>query len=152
MLRDTFKQDLKDAQKSGDNSTRDTIRLIQAALKDRDIDARSKGNHDGIAEAEILSMLQSMIKSRNDSIAMYEQGGRVELAEREQAEIEVINRYLPTQMDEGEMSGAIDAVIADIGAETVKDMGKVMAALKDKYAGQMDFAKAAGAVKKRLCG
>ena len=131
--------------------TSSTLRLILAALKDRDIAARGKGNADGIGEAEILAMLQSMIKQRGESIALYEQGGRLDLAEREAQEIAVIETYLPAPLDDAESAEAVDQVIQEIGAESLKDMGRTMAALKERYAGRMDFAKVSAAVKERLC-
>lgn len=150
MLRTRLSEALKDALKSKDTRSTATLRLISAALKDRDIAARSKGNYDGINEDEILQMLQSMIKQRRESITLYEQGGRLELAQQEQEEIVVIERFLPKQMDQGEMTAAIDALVTELGATGVKDMGRVMTALREKYAGQMDFAKASGMVKARL--
>ena len=133
-----------------DETAVSTLRLIIAALKDRDIAARSKGNKDGISEDEIMSMLQSMIKQRHESVKMYERGGRDDLKDREAAEIRIIEGFLPKQLDETEMKAAIDGVMADVGATGIKDMGKVMGVLKDKYAGQMDFAKASGLVKEKL--
>jgi uncharacterized protein YqeY len=127
-----------------------TVRLIIAALKDRDIAARGKGNADGIGDDEIAQMLQSMIKSRRESIVLYEQGGRVELAEQEREEIAIIETFLPQQMSEAEVEAAIKAAIAEAGAKSIKDMGKVMAALKARHAGQMDFAKASAATKALL--
>jgi len=127
-----------------------TVRLILAALKDRDIAARGKGNVDGISEDEILGMLQSMIKQRRESITMYEQGGRLELAQQEVEEIEVIEKFLPEQMGEDEMSDAITALIAELEATNLKDMGRTMSALKERYAGKMDFGKARALVKSHL--
>lgn len=150
MLRTRLSEALKDALKSKDARSTATLRLISAALKDRDIAARSKGNYDGINEDEILQMLQSMIKQRRESITMYEQGGRLELAQQEQEEIVVIERFLPKQMEGAEIEAAIDALVAELGATGVKDMGRVMTALREKFAGQMDFAKASGMVKARL--
>lgn len=152
MLRNQITEALKTAMKGKDEIGLATVRLMQAALKDRDIAARSKGNMDGISDDEILSMLQSMIKQRRDSIAMYEQGDRPELAEREAKEIDVIETFLPEQMDDDAMGGAIDEVIGEMKAETMKDMGRVMAALKERYAGSMDFTKASGMVKAKLSG
>jgi uncharacterized protein YqeY len=127
-----------------------TIRLILAAMQDRDIAARSKGNWDGIGEDEVLSMLQSMIKQRRESIKMYEVGKRFDLVEREAAEIRIIETFLPVQLSEDEVRAAIDACIAETGALGVKDMGKVMAEMKARYAGQIDFSKASALVKDRL--
>ena len=126
------------------------MRLILAALKDRDIAARSKGNTTGITDDEVLQMLQSMVKQRRDSIAMYEQGGRLELAEREQQEIDVIQRYLPKQMTEDEIEQAVQDLIEEMNASGLKQMGAVMGELRDRYAGQMDFAKASPIVKQKL--
>lgn len=150
MLRSRLQDALKEAMRAKDQRAVATVRLIMAALKDRDIAARSKGQADGISDDEILSMLQSMIKQRRESIQLYEQGGRLELAEREGEEIEVIQRFLPRQMDEAEADAAIDAAIADLGAAGLKDMGRVMAALRERHAGQMDFGKASGVVKQKL--
>lgn len=129
-----------------------TIRLIMAAMKDRDIAARGKGNADGIADTEILSMMQSMIKQRQDSSKMYDDANRPELADRERAEILVIEKFLPAQMSQTDVVSAIDTIIADVGAEDIKGMGKVMAALKEQYAGQIDMAKAGGVVRGKLAG
>jgi uncharacterized protein YqeY len=152
MLRNTFTEHLKHAMIARDEVKTGTLRLIIAALKDRDIAARSKGNQDGITEDEILSMMQTMIKQRHESIKMYEQGNRPELAAREKAEIDVIQIYLPKQLSEDEVKAAIDGIIKSTGAAGVKDMGKVMAEMKAKYTGQMDFSKASGLVKERLTG
>lgn len=127
-----------------------TIRLILAALKDRDIAARGKGNHDGISDDEIRQMLQNMIHQRNESIALYEQGGRLELAQQEREEIHIIQSFLPQQLGEAEIERAARSVIAEVGATCIKDMGKTMAALKQRYAGQMDFSKASAVVKSLL--
>lgn len=148
--REEFSASLKDALKNKDKVAMATIRLITAALKDRDIAARGNGQPDGIGEAEILSMLQSMIKQRQDSSKMYDENDRPELADREREEIAVIEKFLPAQMSEDEVGAAIDEIIASVGAESIKDMGKVMGALKSKYAGQIDMAKAGGAVKAKL--
>lgn len=141
---------MKDAMKSKDQTALSTIRLISAALKDRDITARGQGNADGIDDSEILSMLQTMIKQRRESAKVYCDAGREELAEREEAEIEVIQAFLPQQLSDDEVSAAIDKIIADTGAACIKDMGKVMGALKSQYAGQIDMGKAGGAVKAKL--
>ena len=150
MLRDRIAESLKDAMKSKDDIGVASMRLIQAALKDRDIAARSKGNMDGISDDEILSMLQSMIKQRRDSIEMYEKGGRPELAEREAQEIDVIEGFLPEQMDDDAVAEIIETTIREMEASTMKDMGRVMGALKERHAGAMDFGKASGIVKARL--
>lgn len=150
MLRTTFPDRLKQAVMAKDELTTATLRLIIAALKDRDIAARSKGNWDGISEDEILGMLQTMIKQRQESIKMYEQGNRPELAAREAAEITVIQGFMPKQMTDAEVGAAIEAAIAATGAAGVKDMGKVMAEMKAKYTGQIDFSKASAQVKEKL--
>lgn len=151
-LRENFQTGLKEAMQKQDKMTLSTVRLISAALKDRDIAARSKGNTEGISDDEILAMLQTMIKQRRESIKMYEQGGRTELAEREAKEIEIIETFLPRQITGDEMTDAIDQVIDEESATSIKDMGKVMATLRDKYTGQMDFGQASACVKKRLIG
>ena len=150
MLRDTFQEKLKQAMHAKDDVAVSTLRLIIAAMKDRDIAARSKGNWDGIKEDEIMSMLQSMVKQRQDSIKMYEVGKRQDLADREAAEIRIIETFLPKQLSETEVRGLIDESIKAVGAAGLKDMGKVMAEMKAKYAGQLDFSKASGWVKERL--
>jgi len=150
MLRQQISDALKSAMKDKDKCTTSTLRLVLAALKDRDIADRSKGNMDGLNDDGILSLLQSMIKQRRESIAMYEKGGRMELAQGEAEEIAVIERFLPAQMSDDELKAAVAAAIEETGAESIKEMGKVMGALKQKYAGQMDFSKAGTAVKERL--
>ena len=135
---------------SKDKRTTSTVRLILAALKDRDIAARPRGVADGIGEDEIVQMLQSMIKQRRESIALYEQGARLELAQQEQEEIAIIEGFLPRQLSPAEMERAVDEVIAETGAQGLKDMGRVMAALKERHAGLMDFTKASALVKSRL--
>lgn len=152
MLRAQLNDALKEAMKAKEEVCVRTLRLILAALKDRDIAARSNGNQDGIGDDEILGMLQSMIKQRHDSIEMYKQGGREDLAENEGAEVEIITKFLPQQMSDDEVAEAVKAIIGETGAESIKDMGKVMGALKAKYAGQMDFGKASQAVKTTLAG
>ncbi|MBB3263707.1 hypothetical protein FHW79_001303 [Azospirillum sp. OGB3] len=150
MLRTRLNEALKQAMLAKNQRAVSTVRLILAALKDRDIAARSRGVTDGIDEAEILSMLQTMIKQRGESIKLYEQGGRLELAEQEREEITVIEGFLPKQMSEEEVAAAVKTVVDEIGATCIKDMGKVMAELKARYAGQMDFAKVSGTVKQQL--
>ncbi|PCI41130.1 MAG: glutamyl-tRNA amidotransferase [Rhodospirillaceae bacterium] len=152
MLRDQITETMKNAMRAKDTIPLATLRLILAAMKDRDIAARSKGNTVGITDDEILSMMQSMIKQRRDSIEMYEKGGRPELAEREALEITVIESFLPTQMGEGEVKAAVDAIMTELEATSMKDMGRVMAALKERFAGSMDFGKASGVVKAKICG
>lgn len=150
MLRQRLNESLKEAMKARDERAVSTLRLILAALKDRDICARGKGNNDGISEAEIQLMLQSMIKQRHESIDMYERGGRCELAEQERGEIVIIERFLPKQLDETEIASAVERAISDVQPSGVKDMGKVMAFLKQHYPGQMDFGKASGLLRGRL--
>jgi len=147
MLREKFKDELKTAMKARNERAVATLRLIQAALKDRDIAARGKGKLDGIDEAEILSMLQTMIKQRRESITHFEQGGRLELAQQEQEEIAIIESFLPKQMNDAEAEAAVRALIADIGAASIKDMGRTMTALRERFAGRIDFTKASALVK-----
>ena len=150
MLREQIKSALKEAMVAKDSHKVSTLRLIMAALKDRDIAARTQDKPDGIGDDEILSLLQSMVKQRRDSITMYENGGRLELAEQEASEIAIIEVFLPQQMSEEEITSAIDTLIEEMGASSLKDMGPTMKALRDKYAGQMDFGKASGILKARL--
>ncbi|MPZ32484.1 MAG: GatB/YqeY domain-containing protein [Rhodospirillales bacterium] len=152
MLRDNLNEALKEAMRARDMTTVGAVRLILAKLKEVDIAARTEASREGVADDRILSMLQGMIKQRNESVVLYEKGNRPELAEKEKAEIAVIERFLPKQMDEAAVAAAVAEAMASTGAKTVKDMGGVMAALKAKYAGQMDFAKASAAVKKALAG
>jgi uncharacterized protein len=152
MLRDNLAEALKEAMRARDMTTVGAVRLILAKLKEVDIAARTEASREGVADDRILSMLQGMIKQRNESVVLYEKGNRPELAEKEKAEIAVIERFLPKQMDEAAVAAAVAEAVASTGAKTVKDMGGVMAALKAKYAGQMDFAKASAAVKKTLAG
>ena len=147
-MREKITQDLKDAMKAGARAKVDTLRLINAALKDRDIEARGAGKT--LSEEDILVLLQKMIKSRQESLEIYEKAGRAELAEKERGEIEVISAYLPQQLTEGEVAEAVRAAIAEVGAASIKDMGKVVAALKAKYTGRMDFGRASAAVKTAL--
>jgi uncharacterized protein YqeY len=150
MLRDKLNEALKDAMRARDMASVGAIRLILAKLKEVDIAARTEASREGVADERILSMLQGMIKQRNESIVLYEKGNRPDLADKEKAEIAVIERFLPQQMDDAAVEAAVHDAVAAAGAKTVKDMGGVMAALKAKYAGQMDFAKASAAVKKAL--
>ncbi|MDD9878622.1 MAG: GatB/YqeY domain-containing protein [Magnetovibrio sp.] len=150
MLRTEINDAYKTAMKEKQALAVSTLRLIQAAIKDRDIAARSKGNLDGIDDDELLGLLQSMIKQRRDSIEAYEKGGRMELAQQEAEEIAVIERFLPEQMSEDAVGEAVAALIEELEATSLKDMGKVMGALKERFAGQMDFGKASAAVKERL--
>lgn len=152
MLRTRLNEALKEAMRAKNQRAIATLRLILAALKDRDIAARGRGVTDGIDDTEVLSMLQTMVKQRRESIQMYEQGGRLELAQQEQEEITVIEGFMPKQLDETETRAAIAALVEEMGATGIKDMGRVMAELRTRYAGQMDFAKASGYVRERLVG
>lgn len=150
MLRTRLTDALKTAMKDKDGMSTATLRLILAALKDRDIAQRGKGDKTTISDDEVLGMLQSMIKQRRESIALYEKGGRMELAQQEAEEIAVIEEFLPEQMGADEMAAVIDAIIGETEAASLKDMGRVMAALKESHAGSMDFSKASALVKERL--
>jgi uncharacterized protein len=150
MLREAFSERLKAAMRAKDARTLSTVRLVIAGLKDRDIAARGAGNPGGIADAEILRMLQGMVKQRRESIALYRQGNRPELAEQEEAEITVIESFLPRQMSDDEIAAAAKAAIADTGAASPRDMGRVMAALRERHAGVIDLARAGAAVKQLL--
>ncbi len=154
MVREQLKEALTTAMKAGEKRRVATLRLILAAIKDRDIAARSEGKNDGagdgVSDEEVLAILQKMIKQRRESITLYQEGGRLELAEQEQQEIAIIEEFLPEQIDADELAAAVAAVVAETGASSLKDMGGVMAQLKERYAGRMDFAKAAGQVKTLL--
>lgn len=150
--REEFSAALKEALKSKDEVAVATIRLIVAALKDRDINARGQGNANGIGEPEILSLLQSMVKQRQESSKIYRDASRPELADREESEIKVIERFLPKQLGEAEVRAIIDRVVAEQGVSDIRDMGKVMAVIKASYAGQIDMARASGMVKQKLAG
>jgi len=152
MLRVQISEALKSSMKAKEQRATSTLRLILAALEDRDIAARGKGGDDEISENERLGRLQKMIKQRHESIKFYEEGERPELAKEEAEEIEIIERFLPKRLDEKEMTDAISAVIDELGAANVKDTGRTMAALKQSYAGRMDFSKASTIVKQRLGG
>lgn len=150
MLRQRLNDDLKTAMKSRDQQGISTLRLILAALKDRDIAARPSGVTDGINEAEIVEMLQKMVRQRQESIALYKQGNRPELVAKEEGEIAVIERYLPQKMSAEETAAAIDQAIKDLDAKSIKDMGRIMAALKERHAGRMDFGQVGQLVKQKL--
>ena len=154
-MRERIQQAMKDAMKSGDKRRLSTLRLVTAAIKDRDIAARvdEKGQSTGkdrVEDSDILALLQKMIKQRRESVEIYKQGGREELAEQEAQEIAIIEEFLPQQMGEDEIRDAARAVVAELGATGLKDMGRVMGALKVKYTGQMDFSKASAMVKEAL--
>jgi len=138
---------LKHAMKARDPRATSTLRMVLAKLKDKDIEARVTGNSEGIDETAVLSVLQGMVKQRRESIALYQQGNRADLVQSESEEIAVIEQFLPKQLDEAAAKAAIAAVVADIGAAGIKDMGRTMAALKERYAGQMDFSRASALVK-----
>jgi len=149
MIRDDIKAALVSAMKAGDKDTTAAVRLIQAAVKNRDIELRtSEAKPDD--DALVTEVLQKMIKQRRESIALYEQGGRQELAENERKEVAVIEGFLPKQMSDDEANAAIDRIIAETGASSVKDMGRVMAKLKERHASELDMSKASGLVKARL--
>lgn len=147
MIRERLSNDLKEAIKAKESTRISTLRLILAAVKDRDIAARSEDTTDGVPDTEILAILGKMIKQRQESARIYEEAGRLDLAEQEVAETDVIGAYLPRQMSGAEIEAAVGAVIAETGAASVRDMGKVMGLLKTRYAGKMDFGVAGAAVK-----
>ena len=150
MLRQRLNDALKVAMKARDQRSVSTLRLVLAQLKDRDIAARPAGNASGIGEGEIEEMLLKMVKQRQESIVLYKQGNRPDLVQQEEEEIAVIERFMPKQLDEAEAAAAAEAAIAETGAQSIKEMGKVMAKLKERFAGRMDFAKAGALVKQRL--
>jgi len=145
MLRDTIAAQMKEAMKAGDKTRVGALRLIMAALKDREIEARGSGA--ALTPADEMALLAKMVKTRQESLTIYEQAGRADLASQERAEIAAINEFLPKQMDEAAVKAAAQAAIAEIGATSIKDMGRVIGALKAKYPGQMDFGKASAVVK-----
>ncbi len=149
MLRDDLQKTLKESMLARDTETTGAVRLIIAGMKEKDVEARGKGQEKA-SDADLLAMMQNMIKQRNDSIKMYNDGNRQDLAEKEAKEIKIIERFLPKQMSEAEVETAIKAAIAETGAQSMKDMGKIMGALKAKYVGQMDFGKANGVIKSLL--
>lgn len=151
-IRTTLTNAMKDAMRAKDELVLNTVRMIISKMKAEDIEARPKGNMDGISDGEILSLMQNMVKQRQESAKMYRDGGRPELAEKEEAEISVIEKFLPAQMSEAEVEAAVAGLIAATGAVGIKDMGKVMAELKTKYAGQLDMGKAGAVVKQKLAG
>ncbi len=151
-LRERLQTALKEAMKAKAADRLSTLRLINAAIKDRDIASRGDGGPEEISDGDILSVLGRMVKQRQESARVYEEGGRLELAEKELAEITVIEEFLPRQLTAAEVAEAVSAAIAETGATSIRDMGKVMAALKGKYTGQMDFGAVGGAVKTQLAG
>jgi len=150
MLRSRLTEALKTAMKAKDERAVSTVRMILAKLKERDIEVRPKGNPQGISDAEMVAMMQDMIKQRSESIELYEKGKRPELAQKEREEIAVIESFMPRQLSEEEVGQAIREVIGELGAKEAKDMGRVMAKLRERYAGTMDFAKASGVVRAQL--
>ena len=150
MLRERINTEMKAAMKAKETLRLTTLRLVNAAIKDKDIAARTGDNADGVSDDEILAILSRMIKQRQDSATAYEEAGRLELAEQERAEITVIEEFLPRKLNAAEVTDAIDAAMKSVGASSIRDMGKVMAELKSRHAGQMDFAKVGGMIKARL--
>ncbi|MET1026541.1 MAG: GatB/YqeY domain-containing protein [Dongiaceae bacterium] len=150
MLRQRLNDDLKTAMKSRDQAATSTLRLILAALKDRDIAARTRGVSDGVDESEIVEMMQKMVKQRQESAELYKQGARQDLVDQELGEVALIERYLPQKLSDAESDASVDQVVAELGATSIKDMGRVMAALKERFVGRMDFAKAGARVKQKL--
>lgn len=148
-MRDQINAAMKDAMKAKDKTKLSTLRLISAAIKDRDIANRTSGK-DSVSDDDVLAILAKMVKQREDSARVYEEGNRLELAEQERAEIEIINAFLPAQLTADEVETAIASAIDEAGAESLRDMGKVMGVLKGKYTGQMDFSKASAAVQAQL--
>jgi len=149
MIRDDIKQALVDAMKAGDKARTAALRLIQAAIKNRDIELRG-GQAPADDDAVVTEVLQKMIKQRRESIELYRKGGRDELADAEAAEVAVIESFLPAQMDDAQIAATVEALVTEVGATSTKDMGRVMAALRERHAGQLDMAKAGAAVKARL--
>lgn len=150
-LRDRLTAATKDAMKAKDNARLSTLRLISAAIKDREIAARGD-DEPGLKESDLIAILSRMVKQSQESARAYEEGGRLELAQKEENEIKVIQEFLPRQLSDAEVAQAIDATIAELGASSVRDMGRVMEQLRKKFAGQVDFGAAGALVKKRLLG
>ena len=151
-IRTRIQEATKDAMRSRDQLRLSTLRLIGAALKDREIAVRGEPGQTGLDEADVVALLSKMVKQRQESARAYEEGGRLELAERETQEIAIIQEFLPRQLDQAEVAAVIDRVIAELGATGVRDMGRVMGALRERHAGQMDFGAAGALVKSRLMG
>jgi len=149
-LRERVNVAMKQAMRDKAAERLSTLRLINAAIKDRDIAARGEGGEEGVCDADVLGILGKMTKQRQESARAYEEGSRLDLAERELAEIEVIAEFLPRQLSDDEVSKAVDAAIAEVGATSIRDMGKIMGILKGKYTGQMDFGSVGPAIKGRL--
>jgi uncharacterized protein YqeY len=151
-MRSRVNDALKTAMKTKDTERLTTLRLINAAIKDQDIALRGKSEETQVSDADVLAILGKMVKQRQESARAYEEGGRLELAEKERAEIEVIEGFLPKQLSDDEAEAAVAAAITELGAESIRDMGKVMGALKAEYTGQMDFGKVGPMVKAKLAG
>ncbi|MGE7368126.1 GatB/YqeY domain-containing protein [Neorhizobium sp. NPDC001467] len=149
MIRETLSTAMKEAMKAKDTRRLSTVRLMQAAIKDRDIANRGAGKED-TSEDEILQILQKLVKQREESAKIYDEAGRAELATQEREEIAVIKTFMPEQLSDEKVAEIIAGIIAETGASGIKDMGKVMAALRERYAGQMDFGKASGTIKAQL--
>lgn len=149
-LRSKINDSLKDAMKSRAKERLSTLRLVNAAIKDMDIALRGEGKDEGASEADVLQILSKMVKQRQESAKTYEEGGRLDLAESELKEITIIEEFLPQKLNDTEISAAIEAVMSEVGASSIRDMGKVMGGLKAKYTGQMDFGQVGGLVKERL--
>ncbi|MGH1466906.1 MAG: GatB/YqeY domain-containing protein [Cognatishimia sp.] len=145
-ITDALKQAMKD--RAADRLS--TLRLVSAAIKDMDIALRGEGREDGASEADVLQILSKMVKQRQESARTYEEGGRLDLAERETNEITIIEEFLPKKLSDDEVAAAIDVAISEVGASSIRDMGKIMGALKSKYTGQMDFGRVGAMVKDRL--
>jgi uncharacterized protein YqeY len=152
MKRQELSDALKEAMKARDTRATTTLRMVLAKIKDKDIEARLADNHDGIDDTAVLALLQGMVKQRRESIVLFQQGNRPDLVEQESAEIALIERFLPAQLDADAARAAVHALIQEIGATGIKDMGRTMAALKERFAGQMDFTKASALVKEALAG
>ncbi len=149
-MRRQFDEALKAAMRARDMRAVSTMRLILAALKDRDIAERGKGNSEGLSDQQVLALLQSMVRQREESIKLYEQGGRQDLADDERAEIGIIQEFLPQPLDEQQTAAAVEAIVSEVGAVSIKDMGRVMALLKERHAGCIDLARAGALVRARL--
>ena len=150
-MRERINEALKDAMKAQDKRRTSTLRLITAAIKDRDIAARGNGDDEGVSDGAILEILAKMIKQRKESSQTYEDAGRLELAEQERDEIKIIEDFLPKQLTDEETEAAVGEALAELGCDGLKDMGRTMGHLKERFAGRMDFAKASALVKQRLC-
>ena len=149
-MREIINEAVKDAMRSKDKLRLSTLRLINAAIKDKDIALRVEDRPDGVSSSEILQILGKMVKQRQESARAYEEGGRLELAEQELSEIKIVEEFLPRQLSDDDVANAIQKIISSVGATSIRDMGKVMASLKEKYTGQMDFGKGGATIKKIL--